>query len=182
MASSVKKPPGSRDKGSFGTILIVVAIGVLAIVATRQRSSGPRVDVPAKEFALATLDQGKQFRLSEHRGSPVLVEVFAGWCGACKSAAPMMSRVTQASRKRDVRFLGVSVDSNASDARATVQSWGIPYDVALDDGTFSRDYEITVLPTFVLIDPDGNVRKVSSGVPREAELERWLGDLGAERL
>jgi thiol-disulfide isomerase/thioredoxin len=175
------KRPKSRDSSSFGTILIVAAIGVLAIVATRQRS-GPRVDVPAKDFALSTLDQGGQFRLSEHRGTPVLVEVFAGWCGACKSAAPMMSRVTQASRKREVRFLGVSVDGNASEAKATVENWGIPYDVALDDGTFSKDYEITVLPTFVLIDPDGNVRKVSSGVPREAELERWLGDVGAERL
>lgn len=180
MAIAVKKRK-SRDSGSFGTIVIVVAIGVLAIVATRQRS-GPRVDVPAKDFALATLDQSKPFRLSEHRGSPVLVEVFASWCAACKSAAPMMSRVTQASRKRDVRFLGVSVDSNVSEAKATVQSWGIPYDVALDDGSFSKDYEISVLPTFVLIDPEGNVKKVSSGVPREAELERWLGDVGAERL
>lgn len=181
MANAVKQRPKSRDSSSFGTILIVIAIGVLVIVATRQRS-GPRVDVPAKEFALSTLGKEGQFRLSEQRGKPVLVEVFAGWCSACKSAAPMMSRVTQAPRKRDVRFLGVSVDSNASDARATVQSWAIPYDVALDDGTFSKDYEIQVLPTFVLIDPDGNVKKVSSGVPREAELESWLGDLGAERL
>jgi thiol-disulfide isomerase/thioredoxin len=128
------------------------------------------------------VNQAGQFRLSEHRGSPVLVEVFASWCGACKSAAPMMSRVTRAARKREVRFVGVSVDDNVSAARATVQSWEIPYVVALDDGSFSRDYEISVLPTFVLIDAEGNVKQVTSGVPREAELERWLGEVGAERL
>lgn len=181
MAHAVKQRTKSRESSSFGTILIVIAIGVLAIVATRRRS-GPDVDVPAKDFALTTVNQEGQFRLSEHRGNPVLVEVFASWCGACKSAAPMMSRVTQASRKRDVRFVGVSVDSSASDAKLTAQNWGIPYEVALDDGTFSKDYEITVLPTFVLIDADGNVKQVSSGVPREAELERWLGEVGAERL
>lgn len=181
MADAVKKRTKSRESSPFGTILIVVAIGVLAIVATRRRS-GPEVDVPAKEFALDTVNQEGQFRLSEHRGNPVLVEVFASWCSACKSAAPMMSRVTRASRKRDVRFVGVSVDGSASEARATAKNWGIPYDVALDDGTFSKDYEITVLPTFVLIDEKGNVKQVASGTPGEAELERWLGEVGAERL
>jgi thiol-disulfide isomerase/thioredoxin len=180
MARSVKKQRSS-DKGSFATLLIVVAIGILAIVATRRRS-GPSVDTPAKEFALATVNTAGQFRLSEHKGNPVVIEVFAGWCSACKSAAPMMARVAQANRKREVCFLGVSVDGNAAEAKTVAQSWGIPYDVVLDDGTFSKDYEVTVLPTFVVVDPDGKVRHVASGVPREADLERWLDDMGAGRL
>lgn len=181
MARSVKKKSRSQNAGSFGTLLVIVAIGVLAVVATRRRS-GPSVDSPAKEFVLATVNEVGQFRLSEHKGNPVVIEVFAGWCSACKSAAPMMARVAQADRKRDVCFLGVSVDGSAGEAKSVAQNWGIPYDVALDDGTFSKDYEVTVLPTFVVVDPEGKVRHVASGVPREADLEAWLGEMGAGRL
>jgi thiol-disulfide isomerase/thioredoxin len=182
MARSVKKSTQSKQSGgSFGTLLVIVAIGVLAIIATRRRS-GPSVDTPAKEFALRTVNQAGQFRLSEHKGNPVVIEVFAGWCSACKSAAPMMARVAQADRKREVCFLGVSVDGSAEEAKSVAYSWGIPYDVALDDGTFSKDYEVSVLPTFVLVDPEGKVRHVASGVPRESDLEAWLGEMGAGRL
>ncbi len=181
MARSVKKSKKRKESGSFGTLLLVVIIGVLAIVATRRRS-GPEVDKPAKEFVLQTVDGEGKFRLSEHRGNPVLVEVFASWCSACRSAAPMMGRVAGRERKHDVCFLGVSVDGDRADAKNVAQAWDIPYDVAFDDGTFSKDYQISVLPTFVLIDPDGKVRHVTSGVPSESEIERWLTSVGAERM
>ena len=40
-----------------------------------------------------------------------------------------------------------------------------------------RAYGVSLLPTFVLIDRDGTVKRVSSGVPSRRTLSRWLSEL-----
>ena len=57
------------------------------------------------------------------------------------------------------------------------QSWPIAYPVVVDDGRVSRGYGVSLLPTFVLIDRDGTIRRVSSGVPSRRTLSRWLSEL-----
>ena len=154
-----------------------VALAMLLI----PRRGGPDVGEPAKAFELPLVDRDARFALAEVKGQPVLVEAFASWCSACRSAAPTLAAAAQATRARPVRFIGVSVDDSPEQARRAKEGWRIPYDVALDDGSFSRDYGVKLLPTFVLIDAEGRVRRVSTGRPSATELERWLADVGAER-
>jgi thiol-disulfide isomerase/thioredoxin len=162
--------------------LILVAVGVAALLFFRQRS-GPETGTVAQDFSLPVIaGSGQTFQLSAERGKPVLIEVFASWCGVCRRAAPTLRDAAAAPRKRDVRFVGVSVDREVGDARGAAQDWAIPYDVAIDNGSFSRAYDIKVLPTFVLVDAEGRVRRVSTGAPRSGEVESWLEEVGAERL
>ena len=69
------------------------------------------------------------------------------------------------------------VDDDPALAARTIKSWGIPYDVVLDDGSVSRSYKVEMLPTLVLIDEAGVVRRVSTGAPSRAQLEKWLTEL-----
>src|SRR5258706_11697442 len=175
MASSVK---AAASGSSFRNLVILAALGLGAVLFFRQRS-GPETGTVAQDFALPVIaGSAEKFQLSAERGKPVLIEVFASWCGVCRRAAPTLRDAAAAPRKREVRFVGVSVDRDVADARSAAQEWGIPYDVALDNGSFSRAYEITVLPTFVLVDAEGRVRRVSSGAPRSGEVESWLGEAG----
>jgi hypothetical protein len=73
-----------------------------------------------------------------------------------------------------VAFVGISLDGNSAEAARLKREWDIPYDVAVDDGTMSKNYEIEVLPTFVLVDAQGVVRHVSTGTPTSSDLDRWL--------
>ncbi len=162
-------------------LFLVMALGV-AFFISRGRS-GPEPGSEAAAFDLPIVaGTGQRFVLAAQRGTPVVVEVFASWCGVCRRTAPMLSEAANAQRERPVRFLGVSVDQQESAARAAKAQWGISYDVAFDDGRFSKSYGITVLPTIILIDADGRVRHVSAGAPRRSELESWLEDVGAARL
>lgn len=158
-------------------VLLYAGVAALAILFVSRKLSGPDEGKPAALFDLPLVDSPTRFRLAEHRGKPVLVEVFASWCGACRRAAPALREAWQRHGSGSVAFVGVSVDADASSAARVKREWGIPYDVAVDDGSMSKAYGIEVLPTFVLIDGEGIVRHVSTGAPSASEIDRWLREL-----
>lgn len=150
--------------------------GLFGVLVTRG-TSGPQEGAQAKPFQLPLANGSGMFRLDEQRGHPVLMEVFASWCGACEHAAPMVDEVYRDAEKSGVVFVGVSVDGDARSARRVQESWPIAYPVAVDDGSVQRAYGVSLLPTFVLIDKQGTVKHVSSGVPSRRTLSRWLAEL-----
>ena len=144
-----------------------------------RKLSGPSRGGAAALFDLPVVgaSDSTRFRLADHRGKPVLIEVFAGWCSACRSSAPALVEAFKKHGRRGTTFVGVSMDNTAADALRVKRAWGLPYDVVLDDGRLSKDYKIEVLPTFVLVGADGTVRRVSTGAPSSAEIDRWLTEL-----
>jgi peroxiredoxin len=110
------------------------------------------------------------------KGKAVLVEVFASWCSACRRSAPNLTQVWRAHHGQNVEFLGVSVDDNLAAARTIQADWGIPFDVAIDDGSVSRAYAIRMLPTLIYIDAQGVVRHTHTGVASSSEIEGWLNE------
>lgn len=150
--------------------------GLFGVLVTRG-GSGPAEGATAKPFDLPLASGQGAFKLEEHRGKPVLMEVFASWCGACEQAAPMVDEVYREARQSGIVFVGVSVDNDAAAARRAQHEWPISYPVAVDDGQVQRNYGVSLLPTFVLIDGDGKVKRVSSGVPSRRTLSRWFSEL-----
>ncbi len=157
--------------------LVYAAVAGLFGLLILRGSSGPKPGAFAKAFELPLATRAGTFRLEEHRGKPVLLEIFASWCGACRSAAPMLDEVYRDAAKTDVVFIGVSVDDDARAALSAQETWPISYPVAIDDGSVSRDYGVSLLPTFVLIGRDGSIQRVSAGVPSRRTLSRWLSEL-----
>ncbi|HEX2872323.1 MAG TPA: TlpA disulfide reductase family protein [Polyangiaceae bacterium] len=177
-STDTQEPKPGRSKLSKATdvVMYVGIAGLLGVLVTRG-SSGPREGTAAKDFQLPLASGQGVFNLAAQRGSPVLVEVFASWCGACEHAAPMVDEVYREAQRSGVVFVGVSVDGDASAAQRVQQSWPISYPVAVDDGSVQRAYGVSLLPTFVLIDREGTVKRVSSGVPSRRTLSRWLAEL-----
>ena len=131
----------------------------------------------ATDFDLPLVVDGERgprtFSLSEHEGEPLLIEVFASWCGVCRRSAPTLAHA-HARYGDQLAFLGVSVDDDYASARRMKRDWGIPYPVAHDsDGAFARAYGVNLLPTFILLDRAGRIREVSSGAPRPGQLDEW---------
>ncbi|HEY3499231.1 MAG TPA: TlpA disulfide reductase family protein [Polyangiaceae bacterium] len=162
--------------GRFIDYAIWAAIGVAFLVVIRRRSSGPEEGARAAAIDLPLVGQEGRFKLADHRGKPVVLEVFASWCGACQRASPVLAEVYRAHDPNEVAFVGVSLDDTMAVAAGIKQRWGIPYSVALDNGSVARDYNVSLLPTLVVIGRDGLVRHTSTGVPSKAELERWIAE------
>lgn len=167
-------------KASLSRLLDFALYGVLALMLVKfvsRKFSGPREGTPAAVIDLPLIGESNaRFRLEEHRGKPVLLEVFASWCGTCQRTAPELRRAWDRHRGT-VDFLAVGVNMSSEDAARVKSDWGIPYDVALDDGHVAARYGIEVLPTFVLIGRDGRVEHVSTGSASSSDIDRWLEKL-----
>jgi cytochrome c biogenesis protein CcmG/thiol:disulfide interchange protein DsbE len=172
------QPPRARSKLSRITDYALYAgiAGLFALLVSRG-SSGPKEGATAAGFQLPLASGNGSFSLEQHRGKPVLMEVFASWCGACQHAAPMLDDIYKDAAKSDVVFVGVSVDDDARAAQKVKERWPIAYPVAVDDGSVAKAYGVSMLPTFVLIDRSGKIKRVSSGVPSRRTLSRWLAEL-----
>lgn len=153
------------------------ALAAAALLWLTRGRGGPSTGAEAPGFDLplvaASTGSSAHWALDDHKGKPVLIEVFASWCGTCRRAAPTLAEAHEKYGDK-LEFLGVSMDDNADAAALAKERWQIPYAVAHDDrGAFARAYKIRVLPTFVLLDQDGRIADVSTGAPSPGRVEAW---------
>ncbi len=84
-------------------------------------------------------------------GAPVVVDVWATWCGPCRMYSPVIEEVAK-EYKGKIRFVKLDADENEK----TVQK-----------------YEIMSIPTTLLVEK-GQVKAVNVGaIPKDA-LKKWI--------
>lgn len=142
--------------------------------ATLGPVSAPQAGFLAPEFSLPALD-GNTIHLSNLRGRPVLVNVWASWCPPCKAEMPAIQAVQD--RYRDQGLVVLAVNAATQDtpeaARLFIETGGYTFPVLLDiQGEVTRNYRIHSLPTSFFIDTEGIIREVVVGGPMAEALLR----------
>ena len=93
----------------------------------------------------------------------VWISFFATWCPPCQQEMPDFERVHQAMGDR-VRFVGLDRADSRSDAQQFAAQRKITYDLLFDpDDTFAPAMGVAVMPTTLLVSPDGVVVKTLAG-------------------
>ncbi len=112
----------------------------------------------APDFQLADLS-GTVHRLSDLRGSVVVLNFWATWCPECLVEIDSLSAFAEKYGKRGVVVLGISLDKNEQALSDFLQSHPVKFPVMIDrdGGVFVRKYTIRGLPATVLIDRRGSV-------------------------
>jgi peroxiredoxin len=118
---------------------------------------------PAPDFTLRSMD-GQNLRLQEQRGRVVMVNFWATWCGPCRQEMPHLNRLYEKYRASGFVLLGVNVDEDTRNAAAVASKMGLKFPVLPDaDKRVSKQYDLSAMPSTVLIDRDGKVRHVHRG-------------------
>lgn len=121
--------------------------------------------------------KGGKTSLSDLKGKYVYVDVWATWCGPCKREIPSLKKIEKQYHGKDIEFVSISVDDarrSGSDEKAHA-AWkqmvaekelgGIQlFSDKAWQSDFVREYKITGIPRFILIDPNGNI--VTPDAPR----------------
>lgn len=111
---------------------------------------------PAVEFKTAG---GKRLKLTDFRGRVVLLNLWATWCGPCRSEMPSLDRLQAMHRDDGLAVIAVSVDKEGGAVRSFFGQSGIHSLSTYFDanGATSGALRARVIPTTLLIDRDGNV-------------------------
>jgi thiol-disulfide isomerase/thioredoxin len=153
----------AKHQGEFETSAVPIPAEALAALRP----------VLAGDFTLPTLD-GHSVRLSDFRGKVVVLNFWTTWCTACIGEMPELAEL-QKQNNDHLAVLGTSLDFVPNDDQVekllspreirakvarVVSQRGINYTVLLDEkGTVGARFNGGELPTTVIIDADGYVRR-----------------------
>jgi thiol-disulfide isomerase/thioredoxin len=107
---------------------------------------------------------GPPRRLSEFRGKPLIINVWASWCGPCRAEMASLERLAWLERSSYFAVIGISTDDYLDRARAALAesnatiSHFIDHDLVLENMLGAAQ-----IPLTVLVDADGRVVKKIHG-------------------
>ena len=153
-------------------ILIAGAVWIWISAALPGSTSNSHIPVPregflAPDFSLQTTG-GETITLSELRGQPVLIHVWASWCLPCRAEMPAIQRLYDEYRENG--FLVLAVNTTSQDdpqaAAAFVEEHKLTFPILLDiEWVVSTLYNVNALPTSFFVDRDGIIQEVVVGGP-----------------
>jgi len=123
---------------------------------------------------------GDRVTLSALRGHVVMLDFWASWCPPCRESIPIVGRVAARHASAGLVSFAINVETDQSAARAAAahRALGAMVPTLYDAvGQAQVGFDVRALPTLVLVDRDGVVRGVETGVPDEGALDRAIANL-----
>jgi cytochrome c biogenesis protein CcmG/thiol:disulfide interchange protein DsbE len=120
-------------------------------------------------------------RMAQLRGTPVVINKWASWCGPCRAEFPVFQRVAT-ERGKEIAFLGSNSGDSTQPARNFLAEYPIPFPSYLDpDEKIARAIKAPAnYPITVFVDARGETAFIHQG-PYEteqglnADIDRYLG-------
>ncbi|WP_314242862.1 TlpA disulfide reductase family protein [Empedobacter tilapiae] len=143
----------------------------------------PKELVKAPDFSLADIN-GKRFDLSDFKGKYVYMDIWATWCGPCKVQIPFMKELEKQFHEESIHFVSVSLDKLEDKpiwkkmVRENQMS-GVQLFAGREDN-FGFDYKIEYIPTFIILDKEGNIMIDRAPAPMDyqtGEINKQLIDI-----
>lgn len=164
------------DRRFFNLVAVVLGIAVLVgftLLPRLGRSRHFLIGKPAPDFALnvANADEPSRIQLANLRGKAVILSFWASWCEPCRLEAPALNNLAKRLSDENVAVVGVNTNDSEARAVAFARGMGLSYPIVVDDGTVAGAYGVKNLPTLVVIDKNGVVSAVRTGLTDEASLE-----------
>lgn len=168
-SSASDSGPAAAPEGGY-----VAGDGSIVLVPEAEREAAPDLVGP-------TLDGGT-FRLSDHLGEVVVLNVWASWCAPCRAEAPTLAALSSELEPAGVTFVGLDTRDSDASARAFIDRFGITYDNVIDrDGRlqllFSDTLPPQAIPSTLVIDREGRVAGRVLGKASESSLRGLIEPL-----
>jgi thiol-disulfide isomerase/thioredoxin len=153
----------------------VLVWGFVSLVALRLETA---TTAPMPALVLQDLD-GRPVNLHELRGRPLVINLWATWCGPCRRELPTLAQAQK--RMPDVRFVFANQGESAAVVRAFLDAQKLGLDhVLIDDSMqLSQHYNTRAYPTTLFLDAQGHLRDTHTGELSAATLAESLGHVAA---
>ncbi len=165
---------GVRAERWFRSCALVLLTIVLA-TSCGTAPPAPRVGEQAPDFELPDLS-GTQHRLSDYRGSVVVLNFWATWCPPCRDELPSLKRLHRALGPKGLEILAVSVDEKVEDVLGMQREFDLDFTILHDNGyRVSRAWRTFKYPETYIIDREGRLHAFEEG-PRDWATPAFIRD------
>ena len=134
----------------------------------------------ASDFNLPKVGGG-YVRLSDLKGQVVILDFMATWCGPCETELAHLEEIYNSYSSSQVRILSIDVDQSESEALLSsyIDKHNIPWDTLMDSVGINNapSYDVTAIPTLVIVDQDGGIAFRSEGIVQSSTLKAEINAL-----
>ncbi len=141
-------------------VAAIVALVVVYVPGDDDEARGGRTGIRFLEGGRDAFEQ----RVASERGTPVVVNKWASWCGPCRAEFPYFA--SQAKKRRgETVFLGVNSSDNRGDAGEFLRANPVPFPSFEDpDLEIAASFNgVQAFPTTAYYDADGELAYIHQG-------------------
>ena len=163
----------------FAGIGALIAFGLFQLQNNPGNSPSTGDMEPAPDFTAPLYSGGSgDFTLSDHLGSPVVVNFWGSWCPPCRAEFPALQAVADEYKDRGLIVFGVDVQDTEENARAFLEEQDTTFLTGPDlTGQISLDYQVLSMPTTYFVTRDGKILRSWAGQIDEARLTTFIEEI-----
>lgn len=135
--------------------------------ASKKSSDYPPIAAAIAQSDIKNID-GTTFKLADRKGKVILLNLWATWCGPCRSEMPTLVKMQDQLGGQGLEIIGLNADDEPIETiKPFAQSLNINYQLAWPDTNLQKELlkisQFGGIPQSFLIDRDGRLRGVFRG-------------------
>ncbi len=144
-------------------ILVAVFAVVLSAVAYAGTPGEVEIGSYLREAELQGLF-GKSKKFSDYKGKPLIINVWASWCGPCRAEMGSLQRLARRYNGKQFNIIGISTDDDRRAAVEFIKKSKVTFDNFIDSNVFLENMlGADSIPLTVLVDAQGRVLEKARG-------------------
>ncbi len=124
-------------------------------------------------FEGAGIGRDTRFGSAQLQGKVTLINFWASWCTPCRKEMPALAQLYERKKGQGFELLAISIDRDPQQALRFLGGKAPPFPVILDARSeIAGLFDITAMPTSVLVGPDGEILERHAGFS-----DAWMAEL-----
>lgn len=162
----------------IGIILVAAGVWYVGFSATDpkpQQTTDARAGKASPSFTLDSLD-GTKVTVGQP-GRITVINFWATWCPPCLEEMPELEEFAKKNQQK-INFFAVNLKESNEKVNDFMNKHKYTMPVLLDkDGVVAKQFQITAIPTTIIVDKNGLIKHRQSGAMTKNELEGIINSL-----
>jgi len=117
---------------------------------------------------------GKDVKLAALKGKVVLINFWATWCEGCQVEIPWFVEFQQEYASRGLVVVGISIDDGWKSVKPWIKEKKVNYPIVIGNEGLGKQYGLDGMPLTALVDREGRIADVHSGIVEKAATQQKI--------
>lgn len=155
-------------------IMFAAVIYTLYANFTKDARGQVAIGDKAPDFILSDME-GNKHQLSDYKGRGVFLNFWGTWCKPCEREMPYMNNQYKVYKDQGVEILAVNVGEPDFSINKFIEKHKLVFPILKDTNKdVTTLYDITPLPTTMLVNPEGTITAIETGELSEERIKEMM--------